>query len=117
MRPAEGLIDLILMHYLFVAGEAGQGGSRGRASMSNSSMKSGAEPEVVFSASLPAAYHGRPEDDWTLEAQHASLIIGGQVRVSRPDLCWKPKQRPVSLGMSHLYGESPCCMHLNYRYR
>ena len=48
--------------------------------MSRSSLESGAvEQDVVFSTSLPTAYQGRPEDDWTLEARHASLIIGGQV--------------------------------------
>lgn len=52
----------------------------GQASMSRSSLESGAvEQDVVFSTSLPKAYQGRPEDDWTLEARHASLIIGGQV--------------------------------------
>ena len=48
--------------------------------MSRSSFESGAvEQDVVFATSVPTAYQGQPEDDWTLEAQHASLIVGGQV--------------------------------------
>ncbi len=52
--------------------------------MSRSSKDSGAVEagEVVFSSSLPAAFQGRPEDDWTLDPRHAPLIIGGQVRPS-----------------------------------
>ena len=54
-------------------------------SMSRSSLDSGLveQGDVVFSASMPVAFQGRPEDDWTLEARHAHLIIGGQVRCSR----------------------------------
>jgi len=49
--------------------------------MSRSSKDSGAveQGEVVFTSSLPAAFQGRPEDDWTLDPRHAPLIIGGQV--------------------------------------
>lgn len=35
--------------------------------------------KMVFSTSMPIAHQGRPEDDWTLEAHYAPLIIGGQV--------------------------------------
>ena len=50
-------------------------------SLSRSSLESGTvEQDVVFSTSLETAYQGRPQDDWTLEAQHSSLIIGGQVK-------------------------------------
>ena len=65
-------------------GEAGttRQGYEGSAPMSRSSMDSGMveSGEVVFSASMPVAFQGCPEDDWTLEARHTPLILGGQVR-------------------------------------
>lgn len=46
----------------------------------------GEQGDVVFSTSMPVAFQGRPEDDWTLEARYTPLIIGGQVSPSPASL-------------------------------
>lgn len=47
-----------------------------RSTLSTSNADQG---DLVFSTSMPVAFQGRPEDDWTLESRFTPLIIGGQV--------------------------------------
>lgn len=35
---------------------------------------------VVYSTSIANIYRHRPQNDWTLDAKHSALIVGGQVQ-------------------------------------
>ena len=47
--------------------------------MSRSSSEEMPGEPVVYSTSVANIYRHRPQHDWTLDAKHAALIVGGQV--------------------------------------